>query len=224
MIAPYIRDSSPSNRSQADMLAMNHAAAAPEVVEVAEADGEEAAPRFRAPRPAPVPRSERVAEARSERMAERYAARERLPEPPSWSGFPSRPEQVGSARAGHGGFGRLAPAPSFQTASYAARHEGVRLFTPALAESLPRAGASGGWAIQVGAFGNQGQASAAAGQARAAAQLGQARSAVAGVREGHATLYRARLTGLSREAALHACERLAHGHGNCMVVSPASQS
>ncbi len=224
MIAPYIRDSNPNNRSQADMLAMNHVAATPEPVEVAEADGEEAAPR-RAPRPAVPSRYERLAEARSERQVERASARERLPEPPAWSGFPQRPEQVASARGAHGGFARVAAAPSFQTASYGAHHEGMRLFSPAMAEALPRSGAgSSGWAIQVGAFGNQGQASAAAGQARAAARLGQARPAVAGVREGHATFYRARLTGLSREAAMHACEKLGHGHGNCMVVSPASQS
>jgi len=215
MIAPYI---------QADMLAMNHVAATPDPVEVAEADGEEAAPR-RAPRLAAAPRSERLAEARSERQAERFSARERLPEPPAWSGFPQRPEQVASTRGARGGFARVTAAPSFQTASYGARHEGMRLFSPAMAEALPRSGAGGsGWAIQVGAFGNQGQASAAAGQARAAARLGQARPAVAGVREGHATFYRARLTGLSREAAMHACEKLGHGHGNCMVVSPASQS
>ena len=239
MIAPYIRDSSPNNRSQADMLAMNHVAASPEPVEVAEADGEEPAPpapRAQAPsrserlaearseRQAEA-RSERLAEARSERQAERVAARERLPEPPAWSGFPERPEQVASARGGRAGFVRLAAAPSFQAAAYGAHHAGLRLVSPAMAESLPRSGAGGSdWAIQVGAFGNQGQASAAAGQARAAAQLGQARQAVAGVREGHATFYRARLTGLSREAAMHACEKLGRGHGNCMVVSPASQS
>ncbi len=242
MIAPYIRDSSPNNRSQADMLAMNHVTAAPEATEVADA-GEDDAPPVRAPRPAAVARYERPAESRperqyaerqyagrqpagrSERQAERASDRDRLPEPPAWTGFAARPAQVASARAPHAGFARVGAAPSFQTASYAAHHEGVRLFTPAMAEAMPRAaGGASNWAIQVGAYGNQSQASAAAGQARAAARLGQARPAVAGVREASGTLYRARVTGLSREGAMHACEKLAHGHGNCMVVSPASQS
>ncbi len=243
MIAPYIRDSSPNNRSQADMLAMNHVAATPEVTEVADA-GDEDAPAARAPRPVAVARAEPrpVREyavrqyaarqysghqyaARSEREAERLSSRDRLPEPPAWSGFAARPEQVASARTSHGGFARAGAAPGFQTASYAARHEGPHLFTPAMAEAMPRsAGGQDNWAIQVGAYGNQGQASAAAGQARAAARLGQAHPQVAGVREASGTLYRARVTGLSREGALHACEKLGHGHGSCMVVSPASQS
>jgi len=38
-------------------------------------------------------------------------------------------------------------------------------------------------------------------------------------------LYRARWTGLSRDAAVQACQRLAHGRtSSCMVVSPESQS
>ena len=237
MIAPYIRDAAPNNRSQADMLAMNHVpTAAPEATEVADA-GEEDAPAVRAPRPVavaryerPEPRAERQYAAhqyaaRSERQAERLSAHDRLPEPPAWSGFAARPEQVASARTGHGAFAHPGVAPNFQTASYAAHHEGARLFTPAMAEAMPRTAVGGSnWALQVGAYGNQGQASAAAGQARAAARLGQARPAVAGGREAGGTLYRARVTGLSREGAMHACEKLAHGHGNCMVVSPASQS
>jgi len=43
------------------------------------------------------------------------------------------------------------------------------------------------------------------------------------VREKNATLYRARLTGLSREAAVSACEKL-RGHGACAVLSPEAQS
>jgi hypothetical protein len=46
---------------------------------------------------------------------------------------------------------------------------------------------------------------------------------VSGVRQSHGQLYRARLTGLSREAAIQACQRLAHGRTNCMVLSPESQ-
>ncbi|MGI4976387.1 MAG: lytic transglycosylase domain-containing protein, partial [Janthinobacterium lividum] len=230
MIAPYIRDSSPNNRSQADMLAMNHVptAAPEEPTEVADAGEEDAAPPVRVQRAVAVARAEphpaRQYAVRSERQAERLAARDRLPEPPQWSGFAARPVQVASAR-GHGAFARLAPAPSFQTAAFAAHHGGARLITPAMAEAMPHgAGGAGNWAIQVGAYGNQTQASAAAGQARAAARLGQAHSAVAGVHGAGATLYRARVTGLSREGAMQACEKLGHGHGSCMVVSPDSRS
>ena len=45
-----------------------------------------------------------------------------------------------------------------------------------------------------------------------------------GVRQGSGTLYRARLTGLSHEAAAHACEKLARARTNCMLVSPDAQS
>jgi hypothetical protein len=46
-----------------------------------------------------------------------------------------------------------------------------------------------------------------------------ARPAVVPVRQGRETLYRARVTGLSREAALNACQRIG-GRGGCIVVSP----
>jgi hypothetical protein len=47
---------------------------------------------------------------------------------------------------------------------------------------------------------------------------------VASVREPHGTLYRARLVGLSRDAASQACERLARGRTNCIVLSPEAQN
>ena len=86
-------------------------------------------------------------------------------------------------------------------------------------------GAPGEWAIQVGAFGNEGLARIAVGEAReqGGAALSAAHQAVAGVREAHGTLYRARLTGLSRDAATQACERL-RGRTNCIVLSPDAQS
>ena len=52
--------------------------------------------------------------------------------------------------------------------------------------------------------------------------LASARSAVGTVKQGAATLYRARLTGLSREAATQACEHLSRK--SCIVISPDSQS
>lgn len=110
------------------------------------------------------------------------------------------------------------------------RHVRFRLVTPAMADTLPplpprRGGtATGRWAIQVGAFGSQGQAHAAANAARATAHLGLAHPAVTTVSHAHTMLYRARLTGLSRDAAVKACERLRGGHSGCMVLSPDAQS
>ncbi len=105
---------------------------------------------------------------------------------------------------------------------------GFRLIQQAVAEPLPmRHGGSltGAWAIQVGAYSNEGLARSAIATARerAATELAVSHVVVSGVHEQHGLLYRARLIGLSREAAVQACERLAHGHGSCMVLSPESQ-
>ena len=112
---------------------------------------------------------------------------------------------------------------------------GFSLIAPAMAGSLPMAGsvpirpsgsATGPWAIQVGAFANEGLARAAAEAARGQMRdvLGGARSAVGGVRQGGGMLYRARLAGLSREAAMQACEKLSRGRSACIVLSPDAQS
>jgi hypothetical protein len=86
--------------------------------------------------------------------------------------------------------------------------------------------APGNWAVQVGAFGNANLASAATASARDTARdvLGGARPAVSSVRQPRGTLYRARLVGLSHDAAAHACERLVRIRTNCMIVSPDAQS
>ncbi len=126
------------------------------------------------------------------------------------------------------------PVPTVQTAAaygYAPsalshREPGFHLVSPAVAAPAPAyRGAPGEWAIQVGAFGNEGLARIAVGSAREQAGnvLSSAHPAVAGVHEQHGTLYRARLTGLSRDAATQACERL-RGRTNCIVLSPDSQS
>ncbi len=104
---------------------------------------------------------------------------------------------------------------------------GFHLIPRAAADTLPeRHGgpASGDWAIQVGAFGNAEQARAAAASARghAGVMLASAHAFVGTVHQGRAVLYRARLTGLSRETAVQACERLSHK--GCMVLSPNAQS
>ncbi|HLJ05458.1 MAG TPA: transglycosylase SLT domain-containing protein [Acetobacteraceae bacterium] len=96
------------------------------------------------------------------------------------------------------------------------------------AEAVPLrrgGGSTGEWAIQVGAYSSEGLAHAALVTARQHAheELAVAHVFVAGVHQGRATLYRARLTGLSREAAVGACERLSHGRTSCMVLSPDSQ-
>jgi cell division septation protein DedD len=111
-----------------------------------------------------------------------------------------------------------------------APHGGFHLINRAMADTLPvqRVGAgsaAGNWAIQVGAYGNESQARTAADTARSQAYdlLGHARPAVGTVHTARATLYRARLTGLSRDAAIQACEKLGHGHGACIVLSPDAQ-
>ncbi len=103
---------------------------------------------------------------------------------------------------------------------------GFNLIQPAMAETVPsrRGAAGGGWAVQVGAFGSESQAHVATGIAKEKAALGSARASVAGVHAGRNTLYRARLSGLSRESAVEACRKLGHARGNCMVLAPDSQS
>ena len=84
---------------------------------------------------------------------------------------------------------------------------------------------AGAWAVQVGAFGNQALAAAAVASARGQArtELAAAKPAVSGIRQGSSTLYRARLSGLSRNAAAQACERLTRSRTSCLVVSPDAQ-
>jgi cell division septation protein DedD len=106
-------------------------------------------------------------------------------------------------------------------------HGGFRFIPAANAEPVPmRHGGptTGQWAIQVGAFGAEGQAHAALASAREEAQLSGARTTVAGVRAPHGTLYRARVVGLSRESAVQACQKLSHSHTACTVLSPEAQS
>ncbi len=81
---------------------------------------------------------------------------------------------------------------------------------PALANTRPA------WAIQVGAFADERQARSAAEGARAGGRVD-----VQPVRVGRATLFRARITGLSQPAAQQACDRM-RGRA-CMVLSPDQQ-
>jgi cell division septation protein DedD len=109
-------------------------------------------------------------------------------------------------------------------------HGGFHIIAQANAEPVPfrhAAATQGGqWAIQVGAFANESQAQLALGNARAHAhiELAVAHSYVGSIHASHGVLWRARLTGLSHEAAIQACEKLNRTHLGCVVLSPDSQS
>jgi hypothetical protein len=109
---------------------------------------------------------------------------------------------------------RTASAGSFPHVSH-----GLHLIEPAMASDNVRLGGHD-WSVQVGAYGNASQAHAAIGAARS--QVGHSSVQVAAVHANHGTLYRARLGGMSHDAAVAACHKLAH-HGSCMIVSPASR-
>jgi cell division septation protein DedD len=109
-------------------------------------------------------------------------------------------------------------------------HGGFRLIAAAnAADAMPtRHGPAepGDWAIQLGAFSNQGQAHTALqmAQGHAHVELAVAHPYVASVHQGRTVLWRARMTGMSRETAVQACERITHGRSSCIVLSPDSQS
>jgi hypothetical protein len=119
-------------------------------------------------------------------------------------------------RATGRGFSFVSPAQAGTLPAPMARQNG-------LPPGVMRAGIAapvGGWAIQVGAFASENLARDAAGQARSGAGNGSA--VVMAVAQGRSTLYRARVTGLSRDAAQTACDRI-RGRGTCMLISPDSQ-
>jgi cell division septation protein DedD len=155
-------------------------------------------------------------------------------------GRSAAPVALADNRSGQRNYGRVAVQaaslpepprsvpPPVMVASATPRH-GLHLISPAMADTMPAqhgGPANGAWAIQVGAFGNPDQARAATDSARgqAGAMLRSARATIGSVRQAKATLYRARLTGLSREAAVQACQKLSHGHTGCIVLSPETQS
>jgi hypothetical protein len=120
---------------------------------------------------------------------------------------------------------RAAHAPPVRVASAApvpamAHSGGLHLISPAMASESIKIGGSN-WAVQIGAYASHSQAATAASTARGA--VAHATPAVASVQSGHATLYRARLGGLTHSDAVHACQKLAHHGGGCLIVSPASQ-
>ncbi|MBB5688426.1 hypothetical protein FHS88_000536 [Roseomonas alkaliterrae] len=88
---------------------------------------------------------------------------------------------------------------------------------PAPAAAAPAGGAQ--WAVQVGAFSSENLARTSANQAREVVATLGSRTSVTPVRQGNTTLYRARVTGLTRSAAEQACNRL-RARGACTVVAP----
>jgi len=140
-----------------------------------------------------------------------------LPEPPMPSGRPAARQ-----------FASLVQPPVPEPPAHS--RGGFRLISQAnAADAVParRGGpvAAGQWAVQVGAFSNEAQARSALGTARdhARLELAIAHHQVGTVRQGRGTLWRARMTGLSRETAMQACEKLVRGHMGCIVLSPESQ-
>ena len=120
-------------------------------------------------------------------------------------------------------------AAASELVSVSPRQHGFSLIPTATAAPIHRGGVigstSGAWAVQVGAFSNQNLAQSATAAARQNAHdvLGGAQMVVAGVHQPGGTLYRARLGGLSHDAAAQACERLSRARTNCMIVSPDAQ-
>ncbi|MEJ0018805.1 MAG: lytic transglycosylase domain-containing protein [Acetobacteraceae bacterium] len=197
MIGPNIVGSSPNVRSPAEDYAMNAL-------------------------PVEIPRGTRYGRA-VQLASNRGSGGGRVPtrEPVEVAQLPDPPRAVVQARPQQVAMVAPPPPPPPQRG-------GFRLIQQAVAESVPvRHGAtsSGQWAIQVGAYSSEGLARAALGTARerAPSELSVARTSVSGVHQGRGQLYRARWTGLSRDSAVQACERLAHGRTSCMVLSPDAQ-
>ncbi len=115
-------------------------------------------------------------------------------------------------------FASASPAPSPQKSG------GFHLIPQAMADTLPHqslstSGGSAGWAIQVGAYANSALARAAAETAMGKVQVLGAKTQVGATQKPTGTLYRARIVGLSHEAAMQACQKI----GKCIVLSPDAQ-
>lgn len=197
MIGPNLRGIYPNNRSAADQLAMN---ALPLNIP----------PGRRYGRPVMVASTNKGSGRVPQRLPVEVA---QLPEPPR-RGIPA-PQQ----------FALVSPPPPpplqrggfhFISAANAADSMQVR----------HGAAASGQWAIQIGAFGSQGLAHNAlqSAQEHARVELAVAHPFVASVHQGRTSLWRARMTGMSRDTAIQACEKITHSRGTCVVLSPEAQS
>lgn len=206
MIAPRIRGIHPQNRA-----APENVAAVPETI----APG----PRFQNRRGAPV----MLASARGQ------PAGRSLPTPPAQAprtlvaaqppGASARQQPVLIAS-------NQAPAPLPPAlATPPAGGNRFALIPSAQAATLPRmqAGPSR-WAVQVGAFASESLARSAANEARGKArELSGGLAFVVPTESQRNRLFRARIGGLSRDAAQDACERLRGMRWQCNVVSPEAQ-
>lgn len=90
----------------------------------------------------------------------------------------------------------------------------------AVASAYPIPPASGGWAVQVGAFNSPQQAREAAERARSLARLSAQPVVGAVSRPDGGALFRARLTGLSPDAAERGCQTLRGSGVSCIVLPP----
>ncbi len=160
-----------------------------------------------------------------------HLAQNTLPAPP-----PPQPVVVASytpapARRGYtpavigpGGMQNLAMEADQPPASYRPpTQRGLHLISPAEADTMPlySNAHTGGWGIQVGAYSSPGDARAAVETARRheRVELASARSIVMPVHVSQRLLYRARLSGLSENTAVSACQDI-RGRTPCMVLSP----
>jgi hypothetical protein len=199
MIGPNLRGIYPNNRSAADELAMN---ALPVNIP----------PGRRFSRPVMLAGAKPGGGGRIPRRMPVEVAQ--LPETPRHGGAAAQQ------------FALLAPPP----APPVSPHGRFRLIASAnAADAAPaRHGqvAPGQWAIQVGAFASQGMAHSAlvTAQEHAHVELTVAHPFVASLHQGRTVLWRARMTGMSRETAIDACEKITRGRSSCIVLSPDSQS
>jgi cell division septation protein DedD len=157
-----------------------------------------------------TPRQARTMLARNSRPApQARTAVAALPTPPS------RPAPVVAVAAAPPAFSGGAPSSRFS------------LIPSAHAATMPRppAGGASRWAVQVGAFASESLARSTANDAR-----GKARELAGGlafVMPTEATrnrLYRARVGGLSRDAATDGCQKLRALRWQCTIISPEAQS
>ena len=141
--------------------------------------------------------------------------------PPQSTGRQAAPAPAPTARAPV--LSAAHAAPPAQTAASRGRF-GVLGTAHAAVPPTPTAAAipagGSGWAVQVGAFSSEAQARSAAAAARNDGRDG--RAVVQPVAQGRNTLYRARVTGLSRGSAQQICDRL-RSRGGCTVISPDQQ-
>ena len=146
-----------------------------------------------------------------------------LPTPPR-TAAPIQPQQFAMVMPPSPPPQPAAPAPAPQARG------GLGLISSAnAAEASPMRRSTAGpgqWAVQVGAYANQNQAQTALSTARdqARSELALGRVQVGSVKQPHGVLWRARVTGLSRETAVQACEKLSRGRTGCIVLSPDAQS